>query len=374
MRVRAALCALAIGALPLRAQDVSFLVGASRVRYADSLDGNAGALGVRLGFGHGLRGVSVEGAYSRFTEGGWAVQGAAQGTVLWPVSGTVLVGVAAGGGVNDYEGGLASGTGAIGPLLSLRGPRTQLVVGASAGGVRDVDGRWSRIGNGSVRGSWMLHSGVNLDAGATGSLTDSLAFADFTVQVRVAVSRLRVGILGGARAGDLADRPWGLADLAWDIAAPVTLEAAAGRYPEDITGFSDGLYAQVGLRIHAMRRSHPLARSPGIRVERLDERRVLLHVRYRRPVGTLRIAGDWNGWLPMALEARGHGEWVVELVLAPGSYQYALVADDAWVLPDGVVGLDDGFGGQVARLLVGGAIPGDGDAPPTPAGELLPRP
>lgn len=329
------------------------MLGGSRVRYADSLDGTAGAVGARLVFGRGLRGASIDGAYSQFRDGGWAVQGAAQGTALWPVSGSLLLGFAAGVGVNDYQDGLASGTGAIGPMIAFRHSRTQFVVGASGGGFRTVDGVWSPIASGSLRGYWMPGRGVTFDAGVTGSLADSLRFVDVTAQVQFFVSRLRGRLLGGARAGDLADRPWGSAELAWDVAAPLTFEAAAGRYPQDITGFSDGLYAQVGVRLHFLRRSHPMARPPGVVVERVDGDRVRLLVRYRHQVETLRIAGDWSGWLPAAMTPRGHGEWAIEVTLPPGIYQYALLADGEWVLPDGVAGMDDGFGGSVARLLVG---------------------
>lgn len=330
------------------------MLGGSRVQYADSLDGTAGAAGARLVFGRGLRGLSLDGAYSRFREGGWAVQGAAQGTALWPVSGTWLLGFAAGAGVNDYQDGLASGTGAIGPMISFRRPRAQLVMGASGGAFRTIDGVWSHIASGSLRGYWMPGRGVTLDAGVTGSLADSLRFADVTAQIQFFVARLRGSLLGGVRAGDLADRPWGSAEMAWDVASPLTVEAAAGRYPKDITGFSDGLYAQVGLRVHLLRRAHPMPRPPGVVIERVNGDRVRLLVRYRHPVETLRIAGDWNGWLPTAMTPRGHSEWTIEVTLPPGSYQYALLADGNWVLPDGVAGMDDGFGGRVARLFVGG--------------------
>jgi len=342
------------GAPPLGAQDASLLLGASHVRYADSLNGTAGALGAHLGLGHGLRAVSLDGTYAQFTGGEWAVQASGQGTALWPIgSAGLFLGLAGGGAINDFQDGIASGTAAGGPLLAFRTRRAQIVVGASGGAFRTIDGVWSPIVSGSVRGYWVLAPGLTLDAGASGSLADSLGFADVTGQIRFGVSRLRGGLLVGARAGDLADRPWWSADLAWDIATPVTVEASAGRYPQDITGFTDGLYAQGGLRIFA-RRSPPLARPAGLVVERVDVSHVRLRIRYRRAVETLQIAGDWNGWMPTKLTRRGRGEWVIELALQPGIYQYALVAGDDWVLPDGVAGVDDGFGGRVARLLVGG--------------------
>ena len=47
------------------------------------------------------------------------------------------------------------------------------------------------------------------------------------------------------------------------------------------------------------------------------------------------IAGTFNDWRPDAsrMVALGNGRWLKELVLAPGTYQYLLVADGKW-LPD----------------------------------------
>jgi hypothetical protein len=52
--------------------------------------------------------------------------------------------------------------------------------------------------------------------------------------------------------------------------------------------------------------------------------------------------------------ARDDGTWSASLRLAPGIYKYAIVADGEWTLPDGVAAMDDGFGGRVGILVVGG--------------------
>jgi hypothetical protein len=228
----------------------------------------------------------------------------------------------------------------------------ETVLGASGGVFRTIDSVWAGLANGSLQSQWFPAPGFSVGGGVAGSLADTLRFADFTLHLRHATSRLRAGLLGGVRAGDLADGPWGSADFAWDVLGPVTFEAAVGRYPEDITGFTDGLYAQAGVRIHARGPSRAPPRPP-MNLRRLDDGRVRLELRYRGMGDSLRIAGDWNGWTPVPLTRKGRDRWTVELAMAPGAYAFALLDGERWVLPTGVTGVDDGFGGVVATLLVG---------------------
>jgi len=349
---RVLLGALLAGAFPLAAQqDLSVALGAARVRYADSLDGTAGAVGARFGLGHGLRAAVFDGAFSRFDGGGWALQVAGQGSLLWSAGRSLAVGVAAGAALNHYEAGTPSGTVAAGPLLTWRTRRSQAVIGVSAGAYRTTDSAWAALGSGALQWHWVPGPGISVGAGVAGSLADTLRFADATLRLSLATLRMRAGFQGGLRAGDLADGPWGSADLAWDAFGPVTLEVAAGRYPRDITGFTDGLYLQAGVRIYALRPPGPPPPSP-VHVRRLDDRRVRLDLRYVAETDSLRIAGDWNGWMPVALTRRGRDRWTVELDLAPGAHSFALLDGDRWVLPRGMAGVDDGFGGVVGTLLV----------------------
>jgi hypothetical protein len=345
-------CALLAGALPLGAQDISATLGVSRVRYADSLDGTAGAVGARLAVGRGLRAATLDGAFSRFDDSGWAVQVSGQGSLLWPVARAVSLGLAAGAAVNQYEGGTPSGTAAAGPLLAVRTGRVQTVVGASLGAYRTIDSVRAGLASGALHSYWFPAAGVSVGGGVVGSLADTLRFADLTLHLRFATYRVRAGVLGGVRAGDLSDRPWGSLDLAWDVIGPVTFEAAAGRYPQDITGFTDGLYAQAGLRVYALHASRPPPR-PAVRVRRIAHQRVRVELRHHGTGDTLYIAGDWNGWSPVPLEHQGGDRWRVELALAPGAYAFALRDGERWVLPRDMRGVDDGFGGVVGTLLVG---------------------
>lgn len=354
MRLRIALGALLAGGLPLQAQEVSAVIGGSHVRYADSLEGNAGFASARLGVGRGLRGAQLDAAVSRFTDGGWALQVAGQGTILWSLgAGPWLAGVAAGAALNDVEAGPISGTGAAGPIVAVRTTRTQVVAGVSAGAFRTIDGLWASLFTGSLRWYWAPSSRITLDIGGSANGADTLRFVDLAVHLRGGSRRVRAGVLGGLRVGDLADGPWGSIDVALDVVGPVTLEASVGRYPEDVTGFTDGLYAQVGMRLFATRATTP-GRPPAaaVDVRRIDRGRVRITVRYTAPATQLQIAGDWNGWVPSALARQGSTTWGGDLEIPAGAHTYALIADDVWVLPDEVTGVDDGFGGRVGILIV----------------------
>ncbi|MDH4043164.1 MAG: glycogen-binding domain-containing protein [Gemmatimonadota bacterium] len=354
MRLRIALGALLACGLPLQAQEASAVIGGSHVRYADSLAGNAGFVSARLGVGRGLGGAQLDAAVSRFTDGGWALQVAGQGTILWSLgAGPWLAGVAAGAALNAVEAGPISGTGAAGPIVAVRTSRTQVVAGVSAGGFRTIDGLWAGLFSGSLRWYWAASSRITLDIGGSATGADTLRFVDFSAQWRLATGPMRTGILGGARVGDLTDGPWGSVDIALDVGGPVTVEASAGRYPRDVTGFTDGLYAQVGVRLFAARAPTPARMPPAaVDVRRLDARRVRITLRYAAPVSQLQIAGDWNAWIPAPLARRGSNTWVVDLDIPAGAHTYALVVDDTWVLPDGVTGVEDGFGGRVGILMV----------------------
>ena len=60
-------------------------------------------------------------------------------------------------------------------------------------------------------------------------------------------------------------------------------------------------------------------------------------VRFRdASAGDVRIAGDFNGWVPdkgvrSLIESEGHNRvWTKILMLAPGTYQYRYVVDGEW--------------------------------------------
>ena len=71
------------------------------------------------------------------------------------------------------------------------------------------------------------------------------------------------------------------------------------------------------------------------------------------PGDMLFIAGDFNQWVPTPMQHDGR-EWTIRLPLAKGVYNYAFrSARGDWFVPASTPGRrDDGFGGQVAVMVV----------------------
>ena len=67
------------------------------------------------------------------------------------------------------------------------------------------------------------------------------------------------------------------------------------------------------------------------------------------------VAGTFNDWRPEAspMVAMGDGRWMKELTLPPGTYEYCLVVDGAW-MPDPLAGetVPNPFGGLNSVLKV----------------------
>jgi hypothetical protein len=335
----------------VEAQEASILLGGSRAHYADSLDGTAGFVAGRISAGRGRQAGELDAAFSAYTDGGWALQVSGQSTLLWRAGrgrGPYL-GLAGGGVLNLYEGGTPSGSFAIGPLVAVAAGRSFLSLGAVGGVLRRVDSTWSRLGSGAIRWQWVPPGVLSLDAGVTLTGADTNRLADLSLGLRVRSTPVQLTGVAGTRVGDLADGAWGSLEVVWHATPLVSLEAVAGRFPRDLAGFSEGFYAQAGLRFGTRRALGPAP--PPLIVTAIGAGRVRVAVRYRRAVVALAITGSWNGWTEIPLR-RDSGWWVTELPIGPGVYRYALVADGVWRLPDGVKGVPDEFGGEVAQLIV----------------------
>lgn len=338
-------------------------LGGTRARYADSVSSTGGFVSLRVGTGQGVRAAHLEGSFSQFADAGWAFQVAGQGTVLWRGGGW-WGGLAVGGSFNDFQNGTPSGLAAGGPLALVQVGRSFVTAGLTGGAVRQIDSTWMALASASVR--WQVapaRGPLLVDFGAVATKADTLAFADVSVGGRVVGAAVRLAGVLGVRAGDLSDGAWGSLEGAWIPHPRVALEATVGRYPRDLTGFAEGVYAQIGVRLYASgvgRRTIAAPRALAVWAEPRNDGRVRVTVRLGRAAREVALAGDWNGWEPVPLTQDGD-VWSATLAIPPGTRTYAIVADGEWTLPDGVTGMDDGFGGRVGMLVVG--APG---RPPVP--------
>lgn len=328
-------------------------LGATRARYADSVDGTGAFAALRLAAGRGFRAVRADASYSHFVDAGWAMQLGAQSTWL-ARAGPLGLGIVAGGTFNDFKDGNATGTIAAGPMVVVLADPTLLIAGITGGAARRLDSTWVGLMSGSLRWHVPFRSNASFEIGAGGTAADSLRFADLSAGVTLVRRDGRIGGVLGVRAGDLGPGLWGSVDAAWIPHPRAALELSAGRYPQDLTGFAEGLFVQAGVRLFAWGSGRPRpvrARTLAVMTEPAADGTVKVAVRLGRAAREVALAGDWNGWEPIPL-ARDDGTWSVSLRLAPGIYKYAIVADGEWTLPEGVAGMDDGFGGKVGLLVV----------------------
>jgi hypothetical protein len=119
----------------------------------------------------------------------------------------------------------------------------------------------------------------------------------------------------------------------------------------------DPLYWNVARRSWAVGVTHRFGRATPVlpRALRSVDGVVVVSVpKSEMPVNTVWIAGDFNAWQPEPMTADGPN-WVIHLPLRAGVYYYAFRSEDGrWLLPPSVTHrTDDGFGGEVAVLVVG---------------------
>lgn len=364
-RLLAAAAVSCLAAAPLAAQQASLRLGGVHARYADTLAGSAGAIGGRLAWETPSVRAVFDGTYARFTSGSYAMRlnGTALGVrVLRSGLGLGFRADADG----DFLGGAVwGGTASAGPVIAVPTGRWLGVAGITAGAVRRID----ETSDASFGVSTAIRrdlGALSLDAGLTGTRAGATRFADATLGVDYRATTFGLGATVGARTGDLSGDPWIQAQAEFRAAPWATLEAAAGTYPRDLTGFVSGVFISLGMRIGGGPRSFTTRAASGldrgrggpareVQVEPVAERgaRATFIV---SDVKRVAIAGEWNAWTPVPLTPAGRNAWQVVLPLAPGVYRFSLVVDgDRWIVPAGVPTAPDDFGGSVGLLIVGGS-------------------
>lgn len=336
----------------LAAQEVNLLLGGVHARYGDSLSGTAGLLGIDLGV-RGRR-VAVLGsmALSQFATGEWAWQANGRAVIAVPLRSSLAVGLLGGGSLNDFEGGSISGDWVTSAIASLS-HRGWTFTGQAGGGLaRQLDQTTLGYGTAAIDARRGLVPGITMQANVTLVTAAGVTYTDAGLQAAYERRRTTLSAGVGLRMGDIAD-PFGQIGAEYSASRHVTLQMSAGRYAPDLVGFQEGLYGTIGIRL---RITGPHDGTPGdspVLVQPAQDSLIAVTVRYSGPAQQVRIAGAWNGWQPMPMQAVGADRWRVVTPIPPGIHEFSLiVGDDEWVVPDGAVTVPDGFGGQVAVLVV----------------------
>ncbi len=354
----AAAALVAWHAPPLAAQDVSVRVGGLHARYADSLSGTAGSLAGRIVLSAPRSRLAGTFSLAQFTSGEWAAQLGASALGLRSVNSLFAAGLLGEMNGSWLQGGTLSGTVTGGPVIAAAAGPWLASAAGSVGALRRVDGGSHLLTGFTIRlrrdiGNFGLSASVSgVDAGG-------FRYSDFTLGADAAVAAFTGSVVAGARSGTLGGGPWVQAQAAWRVGPTWAIEVEGGRYPEDVAGFTHGLFITAGIRLgltrgaldtHARRRPA----SDDVRVERAGRGRVRLV--FRVPgARAVAIAGEWNGWDNAPLTARPDGRWETVVRLVPGAYRFSLVVDgERWTVPEGVPSMSDDFGGRVGLLIVGG--------------------
>lgn len=339
-------------AVPLCAQELSVSAAAGHARYADSISGTSGTVGVRLRVRSPTLWAALEAHHARFTSGVWASQAATGILAVRPLSRATALGVRADASGNYLEGGLWSGLASGGILLATSRQQWIFGVEATGGMVRRVDETDDPVVAGALRLTRTMPTWT-LGAELAGTYTDAQRFTDATLHAGYRSGPLTAGALAGVRFGDLSGSPWLQGRIEWQLMPPVALELAVGTYPEDLTGFTEGLFLSAGIRVGR------LGRTPAALADRTTQVDVVsggsVRISFSVPeASSVEIAGEWNQWTPMPLTRVGSRRWEAVLQLAPGAYRFSLIVDgERWVVPDDVPQLPDDFGGSVGLLVVG---------------------
>ena len=352
---------LTLAAAPAGAQQAFFRVGGVHARYADTVSGTAGVLTGRLAWDDRRTTGTLEASMTQFSGGIWAAQTAGSVFGIRLLTPSVGLGVRAEGEGGYIEDGAWSAIGSAGPVIALVEGSWLYSAGLGFGAVRRVDG----LDNATVEGNLL----VRRDAGPfnfQGALAATRAgvtrIADATLTVTWRKAAWTVSGLGGARAGNLGGRPWLQGRVAFRATPWATVEAEAGSYPPDLSGFTDGRYLSLGVWLSpGARRMVPdfgaaASFAPtdrhGVTVETTasGHQRVTFVVPGASHVA---IAGEWNDWTPVALRHVDGERWQVDLALSQGAHRFSLVVDGhRWIVPRGVASLPDDLGGRVGLLLI----------------------
>ena len=346
-----------------------------KLRYADSIDATSVALSPSFGIAGRRASFELGGTLSRFDSGNWAGQGSLTGGILAPVGRRFAGELAGWAGGSAHEDGAKTGQ-AVGTVRGhVLGPKAGGWIGGGAGYVRTSDersndlrhleaGGWTRLGRVTLLGS--------VSPTAVG---DSIRYTDAQLFLRWLGSGVEIGGSLGWRSGsrrptDAGDRSvWGNGSAAVWLMPWLAVTASGGTYPLDLTqGFPGGRYGSVGLRLTTRSRTaspewegrhgRELTNPAEFGIADFEVRAAaagIWTVRVRAPgARSVELSGDFTSWDPVSLSAAGDGWWTARLPIRRGTYQVSVRRDGGrWLVPPGLVGVRDEFGGEAGILVIG---------------------
>ena len=352
-------------------------VGAVALRYADTVNATAAALtpDLRIDWSQGT--AEALGTLSQFAGGGWSAQGALSASLFTPKSRGFFGELTGSAGGSTHQDATRTGEALANARIHFARSASGAFVGGGGGTTWDGSG-WRRVLLGEI-GAWAdFQAGTALLRVSPASVDDSAKYVDGQLSLTWTRKRLDVSTLAATRWGSrlpfdpTGTRTWASVNVtAWATPA-LGIVGAMGTYPVDPTqGFPGGRFISLGIRLASGRRNALTASTslaietartevPGtasaapdvFRAEARPQGVVLLSV-HAPSAGRVEINGDFTGWTPVDLERTSEGWWTRALPIAPGKYEMNLRLDGGtWMVPPGLLGMKDEFGGSVGLLIV----------------------
>lgn len=352
-------CGLVLVARPAHGQ--RWQVDLSGARVSVDTSGGFGAASLAPGFewrGRRIYGL-LRGGLTGFEGAEWAAQGRGDLSVLaepWGVLHPLRLEVVGTGQGSYHSSDFRTATGRVDGRIHFAGRAGGAWLGAAgAVGWSSSDGRTVSAAGGTV-GLWARH------AGAQGVLMFAPLRLEETwfpeVSARIAVGTGRVDVTGFAgwrgAGGGLEGEGWGGADAAVWLHPWLAVTVGGGWYARDLLqGIPGGSYLSTGIRFASGRPEALL--EPSVR-PRYVERNGRQLLAFEVPgATTVEFVGEWTAWqpIPLARAPDRPGLWLLEAPLPSGVQRFNLIVDgERWIVPDGVLTVDDGFGGRVGLLIV----------------------
>jgi len=339
-------------------------LGGVGIQYADTLSGFAATLTPSLVADWGNRVASLSGTYSQFGAD-WSLQGEASASVFAPLK--FFVGELAGfaGGSTHRDGSRTSEL-LANVRLHAQQRLAEWFVGIGAGSTTFAD---------ETRTLMLAEAGVSLPiplGSATFSVTpvamgDSIRYADGQLGLMVQRNSVDFGIVAGGRFGDQltslggTTRVWGNVSATKWLSTRAALVLSGGTYPIDPTqGYPGGRFVSLTVRLAHPRRTVAEPFRDSVEMEAtavsfdVEKRGDLVTFKVLSPLArNVELAADFTGWDPLQMAPAGNGWWMVTHTLKPGKYQLNLRMNGGkWVVPPGLLGMLDEFGGSVGLLVV----------------------
>lgn len=356
---------------PLAAQTGATMdLGYMNVRYDGFLPSSGASVSpeFRLDRSHLL--AAARGTYLRFESGRHSVQANIAGSLLsgpWRGLRAELSGHA---GVSQYSDFASFSHLLATPRVHLLGARNGSWIGTTAG--TTWLGGASRPVTTAEAGVWTRRLGITWLIHAANTHVGDTAYTDFQGSSHFLRGRITFdGSLGvrawsrggghgvyGEASGGVALNPW------------LSVIVSGGRYPTDPTrGSVSGRYLGVSLRMSPLLQRSSLTvpvrrRTVAHHSAPPDPPAASLELRACSCVGItlailapgatrVEVAGDFSNWEPVTLSPADSGVWTADLPLTRGTYRFNIRIDGGeWIVPAGVTGLSDEFGGTVGLLRV----------------------